>query len=103
MPRIHELKCLQEYFGAKVLGVKNFELRRNDRGFKVGDYLAINEYDGEKYTGRAILERVDYLLNPNEVMNCQGGFVLMGTSAVAIMDKFCESARCLLENPEEGE
>ena len=40
---IHELKTLPEYFEAVRKGDKTFELREDDRNFKVGDYLALNE------------------------------------------------------------
>jgi ASC-1-like (ASCH) protein len=42
---IHELKIDPEYFAAVRNGEKQFELRRNDRNFSIGDYLALNEYD----------------------------------------------------------
>ena len=36
---IHELKCEAPYFQAILDGIKNFELRLNDRGFQVGDKI----------------------------------------------------------------
>lgn len=36
---IHELKTLPEYFELVRKGIKNFEVRKNDRDFKVGDML----------------------------------------------------------------
>nr|DAJ14158.1 MAG TPA: activating signal cointegrator [Podoviridae sp. ctJ6o53] len=74
---IHALKTLPEYFEAVRNGDKTFELRKNDRNFKVGDYLALNEWDGKKYTGRSQLVKVRYILDPNEVMNCAAGYVIM--------------------------
>lgn len=59
---IHELKILPEYFDAVCLREKTFELRKNDRGFKVGDYLHLKEWDGEKYTGREVTRYVNYIL-----------------------------------------
>lgn len=41
---IHALKTLPEYFEAVWENKKTFELRKNDRDFKVGDYLAFNEW-----------------------------------------------------------
>ena len=37
--KIHELKTLPEYFDAVFMGKKNFEIRKNDRDYKVGDYV----------------------------------------------------------------
>jgi hypothetical protein len=44
MNKWHHLKCQQPYFNALWRGEKTFELRRNDRGFEVGDCLYIFEY-----------------------------------------------------------
>lgn len=78
---IHALKTLPEYFGAVRKGDKTFELRKNDRNFKVGDYLALNEWDGKKYTGRSQLVKVTYILKSNDLMNCACGYVIMGIAA----------------------
>lgn len=64
---IHELKMLPEYFDAVISGKKSFEIRKNDRPFKVGDLLALNEFNGN-YTGNSCLVYVDYILdNPTYV------------------------------------
>lgn len=86
MPRIHEIKCLPKYFKETERGLKNFELRLNDRDYRVGDLLAMNEYDGKAYTGRSMLLRVDYIMDPNAVMTCRGGYVLMGTHRLNVYD-----------------
>lgn len=74
---IHALKTLPKYFEAVRKGDKTFELRENDRDFKVGDYLALNEWDGKTYTGRSQLVKVTYILDPNEVMIRAAGYVIM--------------------------
>lgn len=61
---IHELKTVAPYFKQVLSGVKTFEVRRNDRNFKVGDYLWLREYDEATkiYTGRDLYCRVTYVL-----------------------------------------
>jgi hypothetical protein len=41
---IHDLKCWPEPFAAILSGEKRHEIRRDDRGFKVGDVLRLREY-----------------------------------------------------------
>lgn len=50
----HNLKTWPEYFQAVIDGKKTFEIRKNDRDFKVGNELLLQEYDPEQetYTGR---------------------------------------------------
>lgn len=39
--RIHQLKIAPKYFNAVVAGQKTAELRKDDRGYKVGDVLSL--------------------------------------------------------------
>ncbi|MBC1934587.1 ASCH/PUA domain-containing protein [Listeria seeligeri] len=58
---IHELKILPEYYRAIIKGRKTFEVRKNDRNFKVGDCLILKEFKDEKYTGWKITVEVTYI------------------------------------------
>ncbi len=44
-------------------GNKRFELRKNDRGFEVGDIVVLQEWDpkDERYTERFVLVEIDYI------------------------------------------
>ena len=55
--KIHELKCHPEPFSLTMKGLKLYELRKNDRDFKVGDGLRLREWDPktETYSGREYL------------------------------------------------
>lgn len=35
--KVHKLKILPEYYNAQIEGKKNFEIRKNDRNYQVGD------------------------------------------------------------------
>ena len=61
----HELKSWPDFFHPVFTGVKNFELRNNDRKFKVGDTIILMEYDDRagKYTGRKLRKRITYMID----------------------------------------
>lgn len=85
---IHALKTLPEFFEASLHMIKNFEVRRNDRDFKVGDYVALNEWvssaaDTGHYTGRCILQQIVYVLRDKEY--CKDGFVILGLRPCSVV------------------
>ncbi len=41
----HYLRILPEYYRAVDSGAKTFEIRKNDRDFKVGDIITLQEFD----------------------------------------------------------
>lgn len=59
----HELKILPEYFEAVLSRKKSFEIRRDDRDFKVGDTLLLKEYDSifKVFTGRTVKRKITYI------------------------------------------
>ena len=72
----HELKIQPKYFQAIWDNVKRFEIRKNDRDYKVGDVLVLREWDGEKYTGSAIVVKVTYIYD-GEIGGLEDGYVVM--------------------------
>jgi hypothetical protein len=59
---VHELKCWTEVFHSVYIGEKEFEIRVNDRDFKVGDSLHLREWDPitKTYTGKYAIKRITY-------------------------------------------
>lgn len=57
----HHLKIKTEFYEALISGEKTFEIRKNDRNYKVGDKLILKEFDGEKLTGRWTERVVTYI------------------------------------------
>jgi len=55
LPITHELKVAPEHYRDLADGKKNYEVRFNDRNFKVGDVLMLREFDNGQYTGCANL------------------------------------------------
>lgn len=73
---VHQLKIKEEYFEGLVSGKKTFEIRKNDRDFKVGDFLALNEFNGLTTTGRTTLFKISYLFDNPDFL--QSGYVVLG-------------------------
>lgn len=104
---IHSVKCYPEYFKSLLDGSKPFEVRKNDRFYEVGDYLAVNEFvpesdpytvrksptesggesgraaDGGFYSGKCAIFRITYILDDKQF--CKEGTVILGL------------ARCILQ------
>ena len=82
----HELKTLPEYFENIWTGRKRFEIRLNDRGFKVGDVLILREYNPSvidcEYSGRTIRAFVTFLLEDVPHLGLQDGFCIMGIQVI---------------------
>lgn len=57
---IHELKLKAPFFQDLWAGLKDFEVRKNDRNFKVGDRLKLIEIEVEK--PRYIYKDIKYIL-----------------------------------------
>ena len=59
----HYLKTWPAPFEQVWNGRKTFEIRKDDRGFEVGDTLRLREYvlDADAYTGREVRVHVTYI------------------------------------------
>ena len=79
--KTHDLKCLQPWFSAVRSGEKNFEVRLNDRRYRVGDILLLREYQSHlshlRPTGEIEWRRVSYILHGGQ-FGIQEGYVVMG-------------------------
>lgn len=77
---IHVLKTESEYYHAVKSGVKKFELRENDRDFKVGDFLHLHEYVGGRFIHNdlGLVLIVTYILEDCIRFGLIEGFCIMG-------------------------
>lgn len=57
---IHELKIKRVYFNEVISGGKTFEIRKNDRGFRCGDTVVLNEIDD--FSGEAMGSRITAII-----------------------------------------
>ncbi len=98
---IHTIKCNYDYFKALKDGTKTFEVRKKDRLYEVGDYLAVNEFVPDEqidiysvmpdnfrrtndgcYTGDCLLYKITYILDNPEF--CKDGMVVLGLARCEI-------------------
>jgi hypothetical protein len=88
----HVLKTWPTYFYAIANGSKNFEVRRDDRGFQKGDILRLQCFDpksglwvldgcsnGSK--PKTIIKRISYILTGGH-FGVEPGYVVMGLQDV---------------------
>ena len=82
MCKDHHLKTEQHYYERVESGMKDFELRKNDRDFNAGDYLYLKETIDGVETGRQLSpRRIKYILHGG----CYGlavGYCILGLEQI---------------------
>lgn len=74
----HFLKCEKPYYQHCIDGIKPFEVRKNDRNFKMYENIALIEIDAEKEpTSRSCNFQINYILQ-GERWGIKEGFVVLG-------------------------
>lgn len=100
---IHSVKCSPEYFSALKSGIKTFEVRKKDRPYQIGDFLAVNEFapfdyqfgsedelesfsrviNGTgRYSGNCLMFKITYILDDPQF--CKDGMVVLGLARCEI-------------------
>jgi hypothetical protein len=80
---MHVLKCHSWSFNDILLGLKDFDVRKDDRGYQIGDWLYQREYnDDTKYTSRVLKCRVKYILKGGNY-GLQEGYVILGIDNIS--------------------
>lgn len=76
--KVHSIRLATTYFNDVASGKKSFELRKNDRGYKVGDMLEMLEFADGRNTGRIIQAEVAYMLEG--YTGLEEGYCILGIS-----------------------
>lgn len=87
---IHQIKCEHKFFEDVIRGNKPFEVRKDDRNYQVGDYLAMNELTEDKtgYTRRSAMFVIDYVLRYEDMPLALGyDYVVLGIRPCTIVHK----------------
>ncbi len=72
----HEVKTAPSFFEAAMAGKKLFELRKNDRDYRVGDTLHQKEFKENAYTGRELIQEIAYILE--DYTGLEEGYCILG-------------------------
>jgi len=80
-PVAHDLKIVSPHFGYVRDGLKDFEIRFDDRDYNIGDTLILTEhhYGGNGKlvsTKRTIKKKIKYILR--KFKGLQGGYIVLG-------------------------
>jgi hypothetical protein len=77
--QIHTLKIQPKYFTEVLHGKKNFELRKDDRDYQVGDLITLQEYENGTYTGKEIKNiPINYILRDCPEYGLKEGYCILG-------------------------
>lgn len=83
--RTHTLKCWPEFFDAVRSGDKNFEVRKHDRDFQIGDVVLLRRFDPDNPdTGENPAQerrRISYVLTGGR-FGIEPGYVVLGLERV---------------------
>lgn len=80
---IHKLKILPQYFETVKEGAKTFEIRKDDRDYKVGDTLILKEYRPllnieNRFSGEEIKKEISYVLKDCSDYGLEDGYCILG-------------------------
>jgi len=79
--KLHELKLQQPFFNDVYYNRKDFEVRKDDRGFEVGDLLILVEYPAEN--PRFVFKVIKYILNGGQ-HGIEDGYVVLGLKDIPL-------------------
>jgi len=82
----HKLKTHSEYWHEVARGNKSFEIRKDDRGFEVGDTLKLYEVNSEtlNHVGGIITTKVIYILRNESQFGLQPGYCILGLGDITV-------------------
>ena len=75
--KVDQIRLAKPFFDDVSNGIKSFELRKNDRGYKKGDILEMMEFADGKNTGRMVKVLVTYILE--DYTGIEDGYCIMAT------------------------
>lgn len=83
----HDLKLHKRWFYDVANGIKTFEIRKDDRDYKVGDSLILREWDENiGYSSFAVLADVTYIIRREDFSaGINEGYCVMGIKVTDVV------------------
>lgn len=80
---VHHLKIQTEFFEAVNKGLKKFEIRRNDRDFKIGDWVFLENFNPKtnSYEPGIIKVEIIYIIEGGQ-FGIEEGFIIFGFNKI---------------------
>ena len=83
-PVTHDIKLSANFWTDLVSGKKKFELRKNDRDYRVNDKLLMREHKNGEPTGRTILADITYMLE--DYTGLTEGYAILGIELIEVTE-----------------
>lgn len=79
----HQIKCWPDYFTPTQNGDKPFEVREDDRNYRVGDLLIIREWnpETEEFTDRVAIRKITYKLQGGQ-LGIKDSYCVLGIKTI---------------------
>ena len=83
----HIVKIYPNWFEEVCCRKKDFEIRKKDRDYKVGDLLFMREWSKDRYTGREVIRAIKYIYDGDGLFGLEKGYCVLGlASAIYVKD-----------------
>jgi hypothetical protein len=87
----HDIKIDSEYFGVVINGRKTFEIRKDDRDYKVADVVRMREVNAQGIlTGRSAIVQITYITDYAQ----REGYVVWAFELICIRTTVVDSVEC---------
>lgn len=84
--KLHELKIKQEYYEQVFSGLKTFELRKDDRGYEVGDIITFNciSENGKLMFQAGEVYQITYILRDCPEYGLKDGYCILAIKPLEV-------------------
>lgn len=85
--KVHKLKTIQPFFNDVFYNKKEFEVRKNDRDYQIGDRLQLIEFGENIENPRYVLKDIKYILKGGQY-GIEQDYVILGLKEADLNRRF---------------